>query len=120
MAWGLWNKIKNGFKKVGGFIKDKVLKPVVNTVIKPFKPVISSVASAINPALGAAVNKGMTAVEKFSDEGWGNTGLNGLITFSVTVLAADLITLPAFLKPFLILFQRPQAIFSSGKKIAIA
>lgn len=72
MAWGLWNKIKNGFKKAGKVIKSAA-KTVTEKVIKPFKPVISSVASAINPALGAAVNKGMTAVEKFSDEGWGNT-----------------------------------------------
>ena len=71
MAWGLWNKIKNGFRKVGGFIKDKILKPVVNTVIKPFKPVISAAASAINPALGAAVTTGMNVAEKISDEGFG-------------------------------------------------
>jgi hypothetical protein len=64
MAWGLWNKIKNGFKKVGGFIKDKVLKPVVNTVIKPFKPVIQGVVSSINPTAGAIAGKVMDTVEK--------------------------------------------------------
>ena len=67
MAWGLWNKIKNGFRKVGGFVRDKILKPVVNTVIKPFKPVISAAASAINPAVGAAVTTGMNVAEKISD-----------------------------------------------------
>ena len=67
MAWGLWNKIKNGFKKAAGWVKDKVLKPVVNTVVKPFKPVIAGVASAINPTLGAAVNTGMNVVEKLAD-----------------------------------------------------
>ena len=71
MAWGLWNKIKNGFKKAAGWVKDKVLKPVVNTVIKPFKPVISAAASAINPTLGAAVTTGMNVAEKISDEGFG-------------------------------------------------
>ena len=68
MAWGLWNKIKNGFKKAGKVIR-KVAKTVTEKVIKPFKPVISGVASAINPALGAAVDTGMNAVERFSDEG---------------------------------------------------
>ncbi len=72
MAWGLWNKIKNGFKKVGGFIKDKVLKPVVNTVIKPFKPVIQGVVSAINPTAGAIAGKVMNVAEKVSDEGFGS------------------------------------------------
>ena len=72
MAWGLWNKIKNGFRKVGNFVKDKILKPVVNTVIKPFKPVISAAASAINPAVGAAVTTGMNVAEKISDEGFGS------------------------------------------------
>lgn len=71
MAWGLWNKIKNGFRRVGSFIKDRVIKPVVNNVIKPFKPIIQSAASAINPKLGAAVGVGMGVAEKISDEGWG-------------------------------------------------
>ena len=77
MAWCLWNKIKNGFKKAAGWVKDKVIKPVVNTVIKPFKPVISAAASAINPALGAAVTTGMNVAEKISDEGFGSPTLLG-------------------------------------------
>ena len=72
MAWGLWNKIKNGFKKAAGWVKDKVIKPVVNTVVKPFKPIISGVATAINPAVGAAVTTGMNIAEKISDEGFGS------------------------------------------------
>ena len=77
MAWGLWNKIKNGFKKVGnaiakgvGWVHNKVVKPVVDNVIKPFKPLIGGVATAINPAVGAAVSKGMNVVERLSDEGF--------------------------------------------------
>ena len=46
MAWGLWNKIKQGFKKVGNAIK-KAASFVNDKVIKPFKPVISNVANAI-------------------------------------------------------------------------
>ena len=72
MAWGLWNKIKNGFKKAAGWVKDKVIKPVVNNVVKPFKPIISAAATAINPALGAAVTTGMNVAEKISDEGYGS------------------------------------------------
>ncbi len=75
MAWGIWNKIKNGFKKVGkgiktavNFVKDKVVKPVVKNVIKPFKPLIGAAASAINPALGAVVNSGMEMAEDISEE----------------------------------------------------
>ena len=69
MAWGLWNKIKQGFKKVGNWVKDKVLKPVVNTVIKPFKPIISGAVNAINPKAGAVVDTVMNAAERWSDEG---------------------------------------------------
>ena len=72
MAWGLWNKIKTGLSKAGRFIKNAA-KTVVDKVVKPFKPVISAAATAFNPAVGAIVNKGMDAVERFSDEGWGDT-----------------------------------------------
>ena len=75
MAWGIWNKIKNGFKKVGkgiktavNFAKDKIVSPVVKNVIKPFKPLIGAAASAINPALGAVVNSGMEMAEDISEE----------------------------------------------------
>ena len=70
MAWGLWNKIKNGFKKVGNFVK-KAAGFAADKIIKPFKPIISGVATAINPAAGAAITTGMNVVEKLSDEGWG-------------------------------------------------
>ena len=70
MAWGLWNKIKQGFKKAGNFVKNKVLKPVVDKVIKPFKPIIGGAISAINPAAGAIAGKVMDSVERFSDEGF--------------------------------------------------
>ena len=69
MAWGLWNKIKQGFKKAGSVIK-KAADFVTDKVIKPFKPFIAGAASAINPAAGIIANKAMNAVEKFSDEGF--------------------------------------------------
>ena len=69
MAWGLWNKIKNGFKKAGAVVK-KVADVVTDKVIKPFKPLIAGAVSAINPAAGAIAGKVMDGVEKFSDEGF--------------------------------------------------
>jgi hypothetical protein len=71
MAWGLWNKIKNGFRKVGNFVKDKILKPVVNNVVKPFRPIIAGVADKIKPGAGAVVNTVLGVAEKISDEGYG-------------------------------------------------
>ena len=69
MAWGVWNKIKKGFKKSGSSIK-KTADFVTNNVIKPFKPIITGAATAINPAAGLIANKAMNVVEKFSDEGF--------------------------------------------------
>ena len=68
MAWGLWNKIKQGFKKAGAVVK-KIARTVTDKVIKPFKPVISAAANAFNPALGKIVDKGMDSVERWSDGG---------------------------------------------------
>lgn len=65
MAWGLWNKIKNGIKRVGGVLK-RGAEFVRDKVIKPFKPVISGVATAINPAFGAALTTGMNVAEKLT------------------------------------------------------
>ena len=70
MAWGLWNKIKQGIKKAGTVIK-KAAKVVTDKVIKPFKPVITAAASAFSPVAGAIAGKALDAVERFSDEGFG-------------------------------------------------
>ena len=69
MAWGLWNKIKQGFKKAGTVIK-KAADVITDKVIKPFKPIISGAIGAINPAAGAVAHRAMDAVERFSDEGF--------------------------------------------------
>ena len=34
MAWGIFKKIKNAFKKASNWVKDKVINPVVNTAKK--------------------------------------------------------------------------------------
>lgn len=67
MAWGLWNKIKQGIRKAGGFVRDKIIKPVVNNVVKPFKPVIQAAANAINPKVGALVDTGMNMAERWAN-----------------------------------------------------
>ena len=69
MAWGLWNKIKQGFKKAGSSAK-KVSDVISNRVIKPFKPYIAGAIGAFNPAAGSVANRVMDSVERFSDEGF--------------------------------------------------
>ena len=54
MAWGLWNKIKKGFQKVGKAIKTGA-KWINDKIVKPFKPVIKTVANAIVPGIGGTV-----------------------------------------------------------------
>ena len=62
MAWGLWNKIKQGFKKVGNFVR-KAAGFVADKVIKPFKPVISTVANVIAPGSGRIVEAVSDGIE---------------------------------------------------------
>ena len=69
MSWGLWNKIKQGVRKAGRWVRGAA-KTVNDKVIQPFKPVISAAANAFNPTFGKAVNTGMNAVEKLSDDGF--------------------------------------------------
>ena len=54
MAWGLWNKIKQGFKKVGSAVKSAA-KFVNDKIVKPFKPVITKVADTLLPGSGRVV-----------------------------------------------------------------
>ena len=67
MAWGVWNKIKKGFQKVGRAIV-KGAKWVNDKIIKPFKPVVKTiagtVANAIVPGSGSIISG---AVDTVSD-----------------------------------------------------
>ena len=54
MAWGLWNKIKKGFQKIGKAIK-KGVSWVNDKIIKPFKPVIKTAANAFLPGIGGKI-----------------------------------------------------------------
>jgi hypothetical protein len=57
MGFGLWKKIKEGFKKAGRWIRDKIAKPVWNKVIKPvgkfIGKVVAPIAKTIAPIAGA-------------------------------------------------------------------
>ena len=65
MAWGVWNKIKKGFQKVGRAIV-KGAKWVNDKIIKPFKPVVktigSTIANVLAPGSGAVVSGAVDAV----------------------------------------------------------
>ena len=66
MAWGLWNKIKQGFKKVGNAVK-KAASFVNDKVIKPFKPVISKVADTLLPGSGRIVEAVSDGIDEFAN-----------------------------------------------------
>ena len=65
MAWGIWNKIKKRFHKVGRAIV-KGAKWVNDKIIKPFKPIVqkvgSTIANAIVPGSGTVVSDAIDAV----------------------------------------------------------
>ena len=66
MAWGLWNKIKKGFKKVGSAFK-KAGQWVNNKVIKPFKPIIKGAVNAILPGAGAVVDAASGGIDALTN-----------------------------------------------------
>ena len=55
MAWGLFNKVKKGFKKVGSAFK-KGVNWVNDKIVKPFKPLIKTAVNAFVPGGGAVVD----------------------------------------------------------------
>lgn len=74
MAWGIFNKIKKGFKKIGNVLK-KGVNFVNEKVIKPFKPIIRQVANSFVPGAGAIVDRvadGVDVVDRFAN---GNTNI---------------------------------------------
>ena len=70
MAWGIFKKIKNAFKKAGDFVKNKIIKPVINTAKKVInsdttKKLINA-GVKLAPVIGAGVS---TAVSGNPAEG---------------------------------------------------
>ena len=73
MAWGIFNKIKKGFKKIGSVFK-KGINFVNDRIIKPFKPIIKTTANAFIPGAGSVIeadSDGLDAINK-GDSSWGD------------------------------------------------
>ena len=52
MAWGIFKKIKDGFKKGAQWLDNNVLKPIINAVA----PVIDTIKPGVGTALQTGVN----------------------------------------------------------------
>jgi phage-related protein len=70
MAWGVWNKIKNGIKKaVGGvgsavsWVNDRIVKPVVKPLVNAVAPVLDGFV----PGLGSGIRAGLNYGSGFAD-----------------------------------------------------
>ena len=65
MAWGIFKKIKDGFKKVIGGIK-KGAQWIGNNILKPIaKPIVNAVAPVVDtiiPGVGTALKTGVNAI----------------------------------------------------------
>ena len=70
MAWGLFNKIKKGFKKVGSAFK-KAAGWVNDKIVKPFKPLIKTAVNAFVPGGGALVDVASDGIDSVSKGDWG-------------------------------------------------
>ena len=59
MAWGLFKKIRDGIKKAARWVKDKIIKPVIDTRKKILKSdtvkTVIDTGMKLAPALGGAV-----------------------------------------------------------------
>ena len=66
MAWGLWNKIKKGFKKVGRVIKQGA-QWINNKIVKPFKPVIKGAVNAVLPGAGLVVDAASGGIDALTN-----------------------------------------------------
>jgi hypothetical protein len=65
MGFGLWQKIKNGVKKViggigkaGKWVHEKVLKPAVG-IVKPIAGVAAPIIDKYLPSVGTAISAGL-------------------------------------------------------------
>ena len=75
MAWGFWNKIKNGFKKAGQWIHNKILKPVGRFIGGAWKKVVKPVVNVVGkipgidklPGAAGVIGKVAKITDKFSD-----------------------------------------------------
>ena len=69
MAWGLFNKIKKGFKKVGSVFK-KGAQFINDKIVKPFKPLIKTAVNAFVPGAGAVVDVASDGIDAITKGNW--------------------------------------------------
>lgn len=73
MAWGLFNKIKRGFRKVGRALK-KGAQWVNDKVVKPFKPIIKTAVNAFVPGAGIVVDAASDGIDAVTKGNWKDAG----------------------------------------------
>ena len=73
MAWGLFNKIKKGLKKVGSVFK-KGVQFVNDKIVKPFKPYIKAAVNTFIPGGGNIVEAVSDGLEAVSDGNYRDAG----------------------------------------------
>ena len=73
MAWGLFNKIKKGFKKVGSVFK-KGAQFVNDKIVKPFKPLIKAAVNKYVPGAGAIVDVASDGIDAVANGNWSDAG----------------------------------------------
>ena len=69
MVWGLFNKIKKGFKKVGSVFK-KGAQFINDKIVKPFKPLIKTAVNTFVPGAGAIVDVASDGIDAISKGNW--------------------------------------------------
>ena len=70
MAWGIFNKIKKGFKKIGSIFK-KGVNFLNDKIVKPFKPIIKTVANSFVPGAGTVVDIASDGIDAVTKGDWG-------------------------------------------------
>ena len=68
-GWGIFNKIKHGFKKIGD-VFNKGLSFVNDNVVKPLSPVIRTVANTFIPGSGALVDTVTDGIDAATQGNW--------------------------------------------------
>ena len=65
MAWGIFKKIKDGFKKVIGGIK-KGAQWIGNNILKPIVNAVAPVVDTIVPGVGTAIKRGVNTLTELT------------------------------------------------------
>ena len=77
MGWGIWNKIKQGLSKAWNWVKDKVVKPVVNFGKKVIAPIVGAKGKVMNlsgDVLGKVLPGPLGQFANVAGKAWGAVG----------------------------------------------